>query len=217
MYMRKSFSLSFSIAAVILALVPLFAERAYSQQTGGVFVRRGQVARRGVQNDRSSESRRSERDSHSNEFAPREDELKPMVAGRGLREIKSLEEQCLDEVNRVRKAHNLVPLELSEELLEVARNYSRRMAEEGFFAHNDPDGRTVRERVARANIRWHVIGENLAYSNGYVNPVAASMSGWMDSPGHRRNILDPEWRQTAIGVWISDNGTVYFTEIFLKQ
>jgi uncharacterized protein YkwD len=217
MYMRKSFSLSFSIAAVILALVPLFAERAYSQQTGGVFVGRGQVARRGVQNDRSSESRRSERDSHSNESAPREDELKPMVAGRGLREIKSLEEQCLDEVNRVRKAHNLVPLELSEELLEVARNYSRRMAEEGFFAHNDPDGRTVRERVARANIRWHVIGENLAYSNGYVNPVAASMSGWMDSPGHRRNILDPEWRQTAIGVWISDNGTVYFTEIFLKQ
>ena len=221
MYMRKRFGLYFSIAALMLALVPSFAERAYSQQSGGVFVGRGQVARRGVQNDKASESRSgrrdSNRDSSSDESAPREDELKPMVSGWGLREIESLEEQCLGEVNRVRKAHNLAPLEFSEELLDVARDYSRRMAEEGFFAHNDPAGRSVRERVARTNIRWHVIGENLAYSNGYINPVAASMSGWMESPGHRRNILDPEWRQTAIGAWISANGTVYFTEIFIKQ
>jgi uncharacterized protein YkwD len=217
MYMRKRLGLSFSIAAMILALVPSLAERAYSQQSGGVFVGRGQVARRGVQNDKASESRSGRRDSNSDESAPSEDELKPMVSGGGLREIESLEEQCLGEVNRVRKAHHLAPLEFSGELLDVARDYSRRMAEEGFFAHNDPDGRTLRERVARANIRWHVIGENLAYSNGYINPVAASMSGWMDSPGHRRNILDPEWRQTAIGAWISANGTVFFTEIFLKQ
>ena len=205
MYMRKRFGFSFSIAALILALVPLLAERAYSQQSSNVFVGRGKVARRGVENDRSSES------------ASSEDDLKPMMPGRKLRDIESLEEQCLGEVNRVRKSYNLAPLELSEELLEVARDYSRRMAEENFFSHNDPEGRTVRERVARANIRWRMVGENLAYSNGYINPVAASMSGWMDSPGHRRNLLDPDWRQTAIGVWISDNGTVYFTEIFLKQ
>jgi len=215
--MRKRFGLSFSIVVAIVALAPAFAGLAYSQQSGGVFVGRGQVARRGVQNDRASESRPARRDSYPDESAAGDDELKPRVAGRMLREIESLEVQCLDEVNRVRKANNLIPLELSEELLGVARDYSRRMAEEGFFAHNDPDGRTVRERVTRANIRWHVVGENLAYSNGYINPVAASMSGWMDSPGHRRNILDPDWRQTAIGAWVSANGTVYFTEIFLKQ
>ncbi|HVG17964.1 MAG TPA: CAP domain-containing protein [Blastocatellia bacterium] len=215
--MRKRFGLSFSIAALMLALLPPFEARAYSQQSGGVFVGRGQVANRGSQNDRAGAPRAGRGDSYPGESSPKEDELKPMVADRGLREIESLEEQCLGEVNRVRKAHNLVPLELSEELLGVARDYSRRMAEEGFFAHNDPDGRTVRERVARANIKWHVVGENLAYSNGYINPVAASMSGWMDSPGHRRNILDPDWRQTAIGAWISANGTVYFTEIFLRQ
>jgi len=39
----------------------------------------------------------------------------------------------------------------------------------------------------------------------------------MESPGHRRNILDPDYNLTAIGVWISPDGTVYFTEIFLKQ
>ena len=53
--------------------------------------------------------------------------------------------------------------------------------------------------------------------NGYVNPVAASIHGWMDSPGHRANILEPDFRLTAIGAWIREDGTVYFTEIFLKQ
>ena len=175
------------------------------------------MARRGGAQDKASESRRSQSESYPDESASSEDELKPMMRGRKLRDIESLEEQCLGEVNRVRKSYNLAPLEFSEELLEVARDYSRRMAEENFFSHNDPEGRTVRERVGHANIRWRMVGENLAYSNGYINPVAASMSGWMESPGHRRNLLDPDWRQTAIGVWISDNGTVYFTEIFLKQ
>ncbi|MFL6215815.1 MAG: CAP domain-containing protein [Blastocatellia bacterium] len=134
-----------------------------------------------------------------------------------LSEIESLEIQCFNEVNQVRVKVGLMPLEFNEPLLRVAREYSRRMAEENFFSHNDPNGNTVRERVSEANIRWRVLGENLSYSRGYINPVAVSMTGWMDSPGHRRNLLDRTWRQTAIGAWISNNGTVYFTEIFLSQ
>ena len=132
-----------------------------------------------------------------------------------LGEVEALEMQCFNEVNRLRVAHGLNPLAFNEGLQRVARDYSRRMAEEKFFSHNDPTGNTVRERVTDAHIRWRVLGENLAYSNGYINPVAVSMTGWMDSPGHRHNLLDQMWRQTAIGVWISANGTVYFTEIFM--
>jgi uncharacterized protein YkwD len=91
------------------------------------------------------------------------------------------------------------------------------MAEQDFFSHNDPEGRTVKERIEEADIKWRMIGENLAYSNGHVNPVAASLHGWMESPGHRANILEPNFNLTAIGVWIKPDGTVYFTEIFLKQ
>ena len=134
-----------------------------------------------------------------------------------LGEVETLEMQCFNEVNHVRVGHGLTALAFNEALLRVARDYSRRMAEENFFSHNDPEGRTVRERVSEANIRWRILGENLSYSNGYINPVAVSMTGWMDSPTHRRNLLDRAWRQTAIGAWISDNGTVYFTEIFLTQ
>jgi uncharacterized protein YkwD len=135
---------------------------------------------------------------------------------RMLREIESLENQCFDEVNKIRRLRGLRPFELDENLLEVARDYSRRMAEERFFSHVDPEGRTVKQRIEQARISWSMVGENLAYAKGSINPVAASMGGWMDSPGHRGNILDPDFRLTAIGVWISSNGTVYFTEIFVK-
>lgn len=117
----------------------------------------------------------------------------------------------------MRRNRRLPRLNFSEELLPVARGYSRRMAEQHFFSHSDPEGRTVRERVDEADIKWRIVGENLAYSNGYLNPVAASVSGWMESPGHRRNILEPDYNLTAIGAWISPEGTVYFTEIFIKQ
>ena len=146
-----------------------------------------------------------------------EDEARTPVASRRFREIESLEQQCLDEVNRLRRRNGLPRLVFHDELLRVAREYSRRMAEQNFFAHNDPEGRSVRERVDEADIRWRMVGENLAYSNGYVNPVAASIHGWMDSPGHRANILEPDFKLTAIGAWIREDGTVYFTEIFLKQ
>lgn len=136
---------------------------------------------------------------------------------RTLSEIASLEKECLHQVNLVRRAHGLSALSFDAELLEVARAYSRRMAEEKFFAHEDPEGRTVRERVNQAGIKWQMIGENLSYSKGYLSPVAASLHGWMESEPHRKNMLDPGYTQSAIGVWISGNGTVYFTEIFLKR
>ncbi len=223
--MKKFYGLSLSVVAAAVALVLPLANQVYSQQTGGVFAGKGKVVRA----PRPSGQARSERPAKDRagepepgegrraEDAYRDEDLKPMVAGRTLREIERLESDCFHEVNVQREAHGLKPLRYSEELLEVARYYSRRMAEENFFSHKDPDGRTVRQRVTEAGITWRVLGENLAYSNGYINPVAVSVKGWMESPGHRKNILDPTYAETAIGAWISSNGTIYFTEIFLKN
>ncbi len=203
----------FLVLAVVLALASWTTERAYSQQKGSGVAGGGRVARGKNDSAHAAKPRYSQPDP----AASGEDESSARVLSRRIREIESLEQQCLDEVNRVRRRSGLPRLNFYEELLPVARDYSRRMAEQNFFSHSDPDGRTVRERVEEADIRWRMVGENLAYSNGYVNPVAASLHGWMDSAGHRRNILDPDFRLTAIGVWIKEDGTVYFTEIFLKQ
>lgn len=210
--MKKTLGLSFLIASLILTVVPALAESAQGQ-SGGVFVGRGKVSRKNERGDRATRTSSRENEPIASANEP---EMKPMISSRALEEIESLEQRCLDEVNRLREAHGRAPLEINEELLAVAREYSRRMAEERFFSHSDPDGLTVRQRVDRAGIKWKMIGENLAYSLGYTNPVAASVTGWMDSPGHRKNLLDPGFRQTAIGAWISSNGTVYFTEIFIK-
>jgi uncharacterized protein YkwD len=91
------------------------------------------------------------------------------------------------------------------------------MSEDGFFSHTDPEGLSTRERVNRAGIKWKAVAENIATSSGYSNPVAVSMHGWMDSAGHRSNILSQHFNLTAIGVSISATGAVYFTEIFLKR
>ncbi|HXG92606.1 MAG TPA: CAP domain-containing protein [Blastocatellia bacterium] len=213
--MKKATGPLFFIASLILTLIP--SQIASAQQSDSVFVGRGRVARRDARGDRATAPRAPERERERERDIETDDyEMKPMAGGHRLEYVESLEQQCLNEVNRVREAHGLAPLEFSERLLEVARDYSRRMAEENFFSHTDPEGNTVRQRVDRANIRWRMIGENLAYSKGYISPVAASMTGWMDSPGHRRNILDPNYRLSAIGAWVSANGTVYFTEIFLR-
>lgn len=223
--MKKFYGLSLSVMAAVAALVLPLAIQVYSQQTGGVFTGKGKVVRaprpsgqaRAEQPAKDRTARSEPGEDRRAEEVYRDEDLKPMVAGRTLREIERLELECFDVVNRQRQAHGLKPLRFSEELLEVARYYSRRMAEENFFSHTDPDGRTVRQRVTEAGIRWRVLGENLAYSNGYINPVAVSVKGWMESPGHRKNILDSAYSEAAIGAWISSNGTVYFTEIFLKN
>jgi len=179
---------------------------AYSQQIG---VPGGRIAKRSAK----PASQYSNGDGYGSSGV----ETSAPGAGRLLREITDLEHDCFVAVNRERVTRGLGALEESDDILEVARDYSRRMAEEGFFAHQDPEGRTVRERVREAGLSWHVLGENLAFSQGYVNPVAASVSGWMESPTHRKNILEPDFKQGAVGVWINDKGTVYFTEIFLKK
>jgi uncharacterized protein YkwD len=139
------------------------------------------------------------------------------ISGHTLRDVEALETQCFAEVNLQRKAEGLRPLVISGQLLKVARGYSRRMAKEGFFSHSDPEGETVFQRVDGAGLRWGALGENLALSGGYVNPVATSVQGWMNSPGHRKNILNSRFDSGAVGVWIDPRGTVFFTQIFMAK
>jgi uncharacterized protein YkwD len=199
--MRKALNLALCLAALLS-----LAERVYPQESGGLFEGRGRAERRDEREDRARPRPRAYTD----------EDLKHPTSIRLLRDIELLEQECLDAINLQRTSRGLAPLKMSEDLLYVARFYSRRMAEEGFFAHTDPEGRTVRQRVNEAGIKWRVLGENLASSKGYINPVAVSVRGWMESPGHRKNILDGSYSKTAVGVWISENGTVFFTEIFLK-
>ena len=203
--MRRIFLITPLCVAALLSAMAYGVTRPVCAQRSEAVDLRGRA--RGKNDSNSSNPRVSSDDK----------DTKPSVDAPVSGEIESLERQCLSEINRLRRAYHLGPLEFSRVLLPVARTYSRRMAEEGFFSHTDPEGRGTNDRLKGAGIRWRALAENISSERGWVNPVAVSVHGWMDSAGHRSNILNGEFDQTAVGVWISESGAVYFTQIFIKR
>lgn len=130
--------------------------------------------------------------------------------------IGQMEAQVRQQINQIRQQQGLSQLRPNARLAEVARNYSRRMAEQNFFSHTSPSGDTMVQRVRSAGIFYVLLGENLFTSTNIPQPVPAAVQGWMDSPGHRANILRSEYRETGIGVW-RIGSTYYFTQLFLRS
>jgi uncharacterized protein YkwD len=127
-----------------------------------------------------------------------------------------MESQIRQQINQIRQQQGLSPLRENEKLAQVARQYSKRMAAEKFFSHTSPSGDTIVQRVQAADIFYLMLGENLFRSSNITQPVPVAVKGWMDSPGHRANILRSEYRETGIGVWRNGND-YYVTQLFLRS
>jgi uncharacterized protein YkwD len=128
------------------------------------------------------------------------------------------EDNIFELINRQRNRKSLSSLVWNDDLADVARNYSRKMARERFFSHYDREGKAVNERVAAMKItRWKVLGENLFMAEGYDEFAQVAVKGWMESKYHRQNILDGRFNQTGIGAAKSRDGTVYITQVFMGK
>jgi uncharacterized protein YkwD len=126
----------------------------------------------------------------------------PSVAARASERSTSLDQEILARLNDVRAEHGLRPLALSGALQQAAAFQSRAMLSGGFFEHDAPNGPTFSSRLKRfyapiAGRGGWSAGENLLYTSGTLDADQA-MDAWMDSAGHRRNILDPSWREVGI-------------------
>lgn len=131
-------------------------------------------------------------------------------------EIAEMETQVRLRIDEIRQQQGLKSLEHHERLAQVARNYSQKMARQNFFSHVSPDGDTPGQRVRDAGIFYWMVGENLFMSQNIRQPVPAAVKGWMESPGHRANILTPEYTQTGIGIWREGN-KYYITQLFMRS
>ncbi len=132
--------------------------------------------------------------------------------------IVFIEKIAFDALNQKRLEVGLEPLVWNTELEIVARLHSENMAEYQFFGHRDLDGKVVSDRAACAGVnKWRAIGENIAYNRGFKNPVAEAVAGWMDSAAHKRNLLDENWKESAVGVAVASDGSYYFTQVFLVK
>lgn len=130
----------------------------------------------------------------------------------------SLEREIFEIINQTRAKNGLKGLIWSDAAAQIARLHSSNMASYGFFSHQGVDGMRVGERAESAGLRdWEMIGENIAYNSGFENPAERAVYGWMNSAGHRKNILRGNWKETGIGIAVSPGGKFFFTQVFLKR
>ncbi|WP_033313175.1 CAP domain-containing protein [Streptomyces iakyrus] len=110
--------------------------------------------------------------------------------------------QVLSLVNEERAKVGCSPVAANSALTGLAQSYSEDMAARGFFDHTDPDGRTPWDRAEKAGIS-NLGGENIARGQA---DAAAVMDAWMNSPGHRANILNCDFKTLGVGVEFGSGG-----------
>ncbi len=132
--------------------------------------------------------------------------------------FESDEFQIFTLVNVERDKLGLNQLLWDEEVAEIARNYSERMAKENFFSHFDADGYSVLDRAKAARLKhWSKVGENLFSVVNLDKFDAFTVKNWMESSAHRENILNSEWTTTGIGIARSPEGEFFITQVFIKR
>ncbi|MEU2155370.1 CAP domain-containing protein [Streptomyces sp. NPDC019396] len=113
-------------------------------------------------------------------------------------------------VNAERSKAGCSPVKLNATLSKAAQAHSEDMASHKNMSHTGSDGSDPGARITRAGYDWSTYGENVAY--GYDSPESV-MAGWMDSPGHKANILNCEFKEIGVGLaqpndyWTQDFGT----------
>lgn len=129
-----------------------------------------------------------------------------------------IELRAFEQTNLVRIKNGLPPFIWDAEIGRMARNHSENMSRLNFFSHVTPGGLRLRDRARAAGIlRYSVLGENIAYNQGYEDPAALAVERWMLSAKHRANILSSEFRAMAIGSYVAPDGSVYLTQTFIKR
>lgn len=114
---------------------------------------------------------------------------------KGTIDAKS-EDDMLVLINHERTTRGLEPLTMNNKARQVARAYSTDMFANGYFSHVDPDGHTPFDRMRSGGVEFGTAGENLALAP----TLKLAHQGLMNSPGHRANILKPEYRSVGIGI-----------------
>jgi uncharacterized protein YkwD len=129
-------------------------------------------------------------------------------------------EQTKDEIkafeltNQERKKDDKPALTLNADLSTLARAHSENMARQGKMEHK-LDDKDVFDRLRDGKFKFRTAGENIAFGDDGVT-VPTIMKAWMESEGHRKNILRPEFTDIGVGIARAKNGDVYFTQVFAK-
>ena len=124
----------------------------------------------------------------------------------------SIPDALLTLVNAERQRAGVAPLRLNHTLATAAQRHADDMAATRNLSHQGSDGSTLRSRIDDTDYGWMAIGENVAM--GQTSPEAV-MRSWMNSAGHRRNILNPDFQELGVG-YAEGGGRPYWVQVFAK-
>lgn len=127
--------------------------------------------------------------------------------------ITADEAKAFQLLNADRAANGLPALKLNTSLVNLARNYGQDMINRKYFSHYNPEGQSPFDRMQQAGISYRAAGENLAINTN----VTAAEKAFMNSSGHRANILNPNYNEVGVGVRTSPSGSVYVVQEFIKK
>lgn len=128
-----------------------------------------------------------------------------------ISQTKGIEQQVLDLVNQERSKAGLKPLQMDWELQRVARTKSQDMSSKNYFSHQSPTYGSPFDMMKQFGISYRTAGENIAMGQRTPQEV---MNSWMNSSGHRANILKTDF--THLGVGYEANG-YYWTQQFIGK
>ncbi|HYF13377.1 MAG TPA: CAP domain-containing protein [Candidatus Paceibacterota bacterium] len=130
-----------------------------------------------------------------------------------------VEYYIFEKTNIERAKHELSALAPDPKLTDIARSHSKDMLTNNYFDHEDPQGCSASCRAKNASYTYWSIGENIYMMKGYNLSAEATaqriVDGWMNSPGHRANILRDSYTHSGIGV-VAEGRSVYATAMYSK-
>ncbi|MDM5189645.1 CAP-associated domain-containing protein [Bacillus sp. DX4.1] len=118
-------------------------------------------------------------------------------------------QQILDLTNIIRSRHQLSLLTWDQRTAEVAFGHSKDMKENNYFSHDSPKFGTLGDRLQRGQVAFQLAGENIAAQH---NDGIAAMHGWLNSEGHRKNLLNEQFTELGVGVYDK-----FYTQNFIRK
>jgi uncharacterized protein YkwD len=146
-------------------------------------------------------------------FAAAQSVAQPAAATKNV-QLSPQMTRIVELVNQRRSEAGLAPVTVHPTLMTCAQQYSEVQASLGRIDHTGPDGSTPGQRLTRCGYRWKHYGENLAA--GYVDADEV-MAAWMASPSHRRNILNPKFREIGLGFAHRDDDPSQYFDYYVME
>jgi uncharacterized YkwD family protein/spore coat assembly protein SafA len=129
-------------------------------------------------------------------------------------DVKSQENEVIRLVNVERAKYGLPALKANWQLSRVARYKSQDMVDKGYFSHTSPTYGSPFKMMESFGIRFSAAGENIAMG---MRTPAEVMNAWMNSSGHRNNILNNSFNEIGVGLAKDSKGRQYWTQMFIKS